>query len=230
MAKEHSNVRLGFWCLTQMGSLYFTGTLLLGVATAAGLAAALLFQPLFDKGLIGRDGSVLLSIVALQLALMLSRILLTRGALDLLARAGARLGQRLALRLYEHLQRQSVRYFLETKQADLLQLMRGDIALIDDSVGQLSGWVVIGAFEAIGMLVVIVLWQPAMALVSSDRTGYGYGHNRHGRAALQQGARLRDRGQRRHHRTYLEYIRRIGRAAPGDDGETLADGPHGRAR
>ncbi len=87
MAKEHSNVRLGFWCLTQMGSLYFTGTLLLGVATAAGLAAALLFQPLFDKGLIGRDGSVLLSIVALQLALMLSRILLTRGALDLLARA-----------------------------------------------------------------------------------------------------------------------------------------------
>ena len=166
MGNERSNVRLGFWCLTQMRAFYFSGTLLLAAATATGLGASLLFQPLFDRGLIGRDGAVLISIVTLQLALILLRIVLTKGALDMLARAGARLGQRLAMRLYKHLQRRSLQYFLETKQADLLQLMRGDIALIDDSVGQLSGWVVIGAFEAIGMLVVIVLWQPAMALVS----------------------------------------------------------------
>lgn len=138
---------------------------MLGLATITGIAAALLFQPLFDRGLIGGDGAILVSVVGAQLLLMLARIVLTGGALDLLARAGAKLGARLALRLYQHLQHNSLRYFLATQQANQLQLLRSDIVLIEQSVGQLAGWVVIGAFEAVGMLVVIVAWQPLMALI-----------------------------------------------------------------
>lgn len=163
--KERSNVRLGRWCLRQIGWLFAAGTTMLALATAVGIAAALLFQPLFDQGLIGRNGGILLSVIGLQVGLMLLRILLTGTALDLFARAGARLGKRLTLRLYEHLQRHSLRYFLEKKQADLLQLLRADVSLIEESLGILTGWVVIGSFQAIGMLVVIVFWQPLMALV-----------------------------------------------------------------
>jgi ABC-type bacteriocin/lantibiotic exporter with double-glycine peptidase domain len=165
MMNGRANVQLGRWCLGQIGWLFPAGTAMLAFATVVGIAAALLFQPLFDQGLIGRNGGILVSVIGLQLGLMLLRILLTSSALDLLARAGARLGELLTLRLYEHLQQHSLQYFLEKKQADLLQLLRADIALIEESLGQVSGWVVIGSFQAVGMLIVIGLWQPLMALV-----------------------------------------------------------------
>ena len=87
--------RLERWCLRQVLSTFVAGSVILLLATIANVAAALLFQPLFDKGVLGHQGSILVPVVSVQLALFLSRGALAGFAFDLFARASARLGQNL---------------------------------------------------------------------------------------------------------------------------------------
>ena len=75
------------------------GVAILLLATTANVLTALLFQPLFDNGVIGKQTSVLVSVVALQMALFVARGALAGFAFDLFARASARLGQRLTFKV-----------------------------------------------------------------------------------------------------------------------------------
>ncbi|MGE5138976.1 MAG: ABC transporter ATP-binding protein [Rudaea sp.] len=135
------------------------------LATIANVTAALLFKPLFDEGVLGQRGSVLIPIVSLQIAFFLARGVLAGFAFDLLARASARLGQNLTLRIFDHIQNHSLSYFLDRPQAKLLQLLRNDVVVIETSLGQTLGQAIIATLQTIVMLVVIVVWEPRLALL-----------------------------------------------------------------
>lgn len=156
---------LSRWCLLQVRWAFVAGSLILLLATIANVAAALLFQPLFDQGVLGQRGSVLIPIVSLQLAFFLARGALAGFAFDLLARASARLGQNLTLRVFDHIQSHSLSYFLDRPQAQLLQLLRNDVVVIEVSLGQVLGQAIIATLQTIVTLLVILAWEPRLALL-----------------------------------------------------------------
>jgi ABC-type multidrug transport system fused ATPase/permease subunit len=135
------------------------------LATVANVAATLLFRPLFDKGVLGHQGSILVPIVALQISLLLARGAVAGIAFDLLTRASARLGQNLTLRIFDHLQRQSLSYFLGRPQAELLQLLRNDVLILEQSLGQLAGQAIIATLQTLVILFVLLAWEPRIALL-----------------------------------------------------------------
>ncbi len=141
------------------------GSLMLLLGTVANVSATLLFEPLFDKGVLGHQGSILVPIVALQMSLLLARGALAGIAFDLLARVSARLGQNITLRIFDHLQRHSLSYFLSRPQAELLQLLRADVVILEQSLGQLAGQAIIATLQTLVILFVMLAWEPRIALL-----------------------------------------------------------------
>lgn len=170
---QPGGIRLTRWCLRQELPTFVAGSIILLLATVANVSTALLFQPLFDKGVLGQQASILIPVVALQMALFLARGALAGFAFDLLARASARLGQNLTLRIFDHLQNHSVSYFLDHPQARFLQLLRNDVVVLELSVGQTLGQAIIATLQTIVTLVVIVVWEPRLALLCIVGLGAG---------------------------------------------------------
>ena len=110
-ASQQDGIRLTRWCLRQELPTFVAGSIILLLATVANVSTALLFQPLFDKGVLGQQVSILIPVMALQMALFLARGALAGFAFDLLARASARLGQNLTLRIFDHIQNHSAFVF-----------------------------------------------------------------------------------------------------------------------
>jgi ABC-type bacteriocin/lantibiotic exporter with double-glycine peptidase domain len=158
-------VRLSSWCLRQVLPTFVGGSAMLLLATVANVSAAMLFQPLLDKGVLGHEGSVLIPVVALQVFLLLARGVLAGIAFDLLARVSARLGQNLTLRIFDHLQQHSLSYFLDRPQAELLQLLRNDVVALELTLGQTAGQAIIATLQTLVTLLVIVAWEPRLALL-----------------------------------------------------------------
>jgi ABC-type multidrug transport system fused ATPase/permease subunit len=158
-------MRLSLWRLPRLAPALLVGSLILALATIANVCATLLFQPLFDNGVLGHDSAVLIPIVALQMALLIARGALAGVAFDLLARASARLGENLTLKIFDHLRRQSLSYFLGRPQADLLQLLRNDVTILEHGLGQFVGQAIVATFQTVAILVVMLVWQPLLALL-----------------------------------------------------------------
>ncbi len=159
------NGSLTRWCLGQELPTFVAGLIILLLATIANVLTALLFQPLFDNGVLGKQASVLVPVVALQMALFIIRGALAGFAFDLLARASARLGQTLTLRIFDHIQTHSYSYFLDHPQARLLQLLRNDVLVLEVSIGQTLGQAIVATLQTILALLVIFLWDPRLALL-----------------------------------------------------------------
>src|ERR1700692_2568890 len=160
-----SNASLAGWCLRKELPTFVAGLAILLLATIANVLTALLFQPLFDNGVLGKQTSVLISVVALQMALFVARGALAGFAFDLFARASARLGQRLTLRVFDHIQTHSYSYFIDHPQSRLLQLLRNDVLVLEVSIGQTLGQAIVATLQTILALVVIFLWDPRLALL-----------------------------------------------------------------
>lgn len=152
---------------------FLGGAILLLLATIATVSATLLFQPLFDRGVLDGEGAILVPTVLLQMALLLARGVLAGLAFDWLARASARLGRDLTLRIYDHLQRHSLSYFLDRSQADLLQVMRSDVLILETTLGQTVGQALIATLQTVIGLLVILIWEPRLALLCI--VGFGAG-------------------------------------------------------
>ena len=159
------NAGLTSWCLRQELPTFVAGLTILLLATIANVLTALLFQPLFDNGVLGKQTSVLVSVVALQTALFVTRGALAGFAFDLFARASARLGQRLTLRVFDHIQTHSYSYFIDHPQSRLLQLLRNDVLVLEVSIGQTLGQAIVATLQTILALLVIFLWDPRLALL-----------------------------------------------------------------
>ncbi|HEV7445886.1 MAG TPA: ABC transporter ATP-binding protein, partial [Steroidobacteraceae bacterium] len=137
------------------------------------MAAALLFEPLFDKGVLGQHGSILFPVMALQMALFLARGALAAIAFDLFARSSARLGQHLTLRVFDHLQSHSLAYFLDHPQARLLQLLRNDVVVLEVGLGQTLGQAIIATLQTVLTLAILAVWEPRLALLCVVGLGLG---------------------------------------------------------
>ena len=159
------NAGLAGWCLRQELPTFVAGLAILLLATIANVLTALLFQPLFDNGVLGKQTSVLVSVVALQMALFVTRGALAGFAFDLFARASARLGQRLTLRVFDHIRTHSYSYFIDHPQSRLLQLLRNDVLVLELSIGQTLGQAIVATLQTILALLVIFLWDPRLALL-----------------------------------------------------------------
>jgi ABC-type multidrug transport system fused ATPase/permease subunit len=166
-------IHLSSWCLRQILPALIMGSALLLLATSANVSAALLFQPLFDRGVLGEKSSILISVIGLQIGLFLARGILAGFAFDLFARASARIGQNLTLKLFDHLQIHSLSYFLDHPQARLLQLLRNDVVVIEVNLGQTLGQGIIATLQTVLTLVVIVMWEPRLALLCVVGLGVG---------------------------------------------------------
>jgi ABC-type multidrug transport system fused ATPase/permease subunit len=169
----HDGVRLIAWCLRPALPSFIAGVTMLLLATIATVSATLLFQPLFDWGVLGREGAILIPIVLVQMALLLTRGLLAGIAFDWLARASARLGHDLTLRIFDHLQRHSLSYFLDRSQADLLQLLRNDVLILETTLGQTVGQALIATLQTVIGLLVILVWEPRLAILCIVGLGAG---------------------------------------------------------
>ena len=174
---EHQNWgnrdRLSKWCLRQVLPVFVGGSIMLLLATAATVSATLLFQPLFDEGVLGKRGSILLPTVALQMALLLARGALAGIAFDLFARVSARLGQALTMKIFDHIQHHSFAYFLNRPQAELLQILRNDVAVLELNLGQIVGQATVATLQTLGAFLVLLLWEPRLALLCLVGLGAG---------------------------------------------------------
>jgi ABC-type bacteriocin/lantibiotic exporter with double-glycine peptidase domain len=169
----HAGARLSTWCIRQVLPTFIVGCLMLLLATLATVCGTLLFQPLFDKGILERQGSILMPLVVLQVALFLTRGALAGVAFDVLTRASARLGQSLTLRIFDHFQKQPLSFFIDRPQADLLQVLRNDIAVLELNFGQTLGQAIIATLQSIAAILVILIWEPVLALLCVAGLGSG---------------------------------------------------------
>lgn len=161
------------WCLRPALPRFVAGVVALLLSTIATVSATLLFQPLFDQGVLGKQGTILIPIVLVQMALLLARGLLAGMAFDWLTRASARLGYDLTQAIFEHLRRHSLPYFLARSQADLLQLLRNDVLTLETTLGQTVGQALIATLQTVIALLVILLWEPRLALLCILGLGTG---------------------------------------------------------
>ena len=164
-ASRPGHAGLTHWCLRQEWPTFVAGLMILLLASIANVLTALLFQPLFDNGVLGKQTSVLVSVVALQMALFVARGALAGFAFDLFTRASARLGQRLTLKIFDHIQTHSYLYFIDHPQSRLLQLLRNDVLVLEVSAGQTLGQAIVATLQTILALLVIFLWDPRLALL-----------------------------------------------------------------
>jgi ABC-type bacteriocin/lantibiotic exporter with double-glycine peptidase domain len=163
--KIGSLLSLRKWCFKEAFPSILGGSSLLVLATIANISATLLFRPLFDKGLAVREGEVLIRIMALQLSLLLVRSVLAGFAFDVFARVGARLGQRLTLMVFDHLLDHPLSYFLARPQAELLQVLRNDVLIVEQSFAQLIGQAIIATSQTLVIILVLLIWEPRIALL-----------------------------------------------------------------
>jgi len=135
---------------------------LLTLAAGLGAAGLLLFAPLFDRGVIPGNFPLILSILLVQLACLLAKGALGAGAFHLFSAYGADLAATLTLRVYHHLQRQSFTYQLDKGQSELLQLLRGDTAIIEGGFSQLAGQALVAGLQILIVLALLLAWYPGL--------------------------------------------------------------------
>jgi ABC-type bacteriocin/lantibiotic exporter with double-glycine peptidase domain len=146
--------------MRQILPTFLPAFLLLLVATAANVAVALLFQPLFDQGVLARQPSIAVAVVVLQAALAVARAAMAGAAFDLFARAGARIGQDLTLMVFDRITRHSLRYFLDHPQQHLLQILRNDVLVLELNVSQVLAQAIIATLQTV---LTLFLWEPRLA-------------------------------------------------------------------
>jgi ABC-type bacteriocin/lantibiotic exporter with double-glycine peptidase domain len=151
------------WCVRQILPTFLPAFLLLLLATAANVAVALLFQPLFDQGVLARQASIAVAVVVLQAALAVARAMMAGAAFDLFARTGARIGQDLTLMVFDRITRHSLRYFLDHPQQHLLQILRNDVLVLELNVGQVLAQATIATLQTVLILAALFLWEPRLA-------------------------------------------------------------------
>ena len=154
---------LAAWCVRQILPTFLPAFLLLFLATAANVAVGLLFEPLFDQGVLARQPSIAVAVVVLQAALAVARATMAGAAFDLFARAGARIGQDLTLMVFDRITRHSLRYFLDHPQQHLLQILRNDVLVLELNVGQVLAQATIATLQTVLILAALFLWEPRLA-------------------------------------------------------------------
>ena len=112
---------------------------MLAGSAATGIAASVLLAPLFDRAIIPGRMTLLLGILAAQLGCLLAKAGLAAAAAQLYAYHGAEVASQLTLGMYQHLRRQSLRYYQDRGVSEVFQLLRGDVAILEGGFSNLAG-------------------------------------------------------------------------------------------
>jgi len=162
------------WCFLRSPWQLAGNLTLLSLSAALGIGALLLFAPLFDRGIIPGNFWIAASILLLQLFCFLAGGGLAAVSFHLFSSYGANLAGALTLRIYEHLQKQAFISQLHRGQSELLQLLRGDIAIIEASFSQLLGQGFVAALQVLVVLGLMLAWHlPLFLLGLAGLSGMG---------------------------------------------------------
>ncbi len=170
----HMGADLALWCLRRSPGRLLGATGLLVLAAALGVASLWLFAPLFDRGVIPGNISVIVSILLLQLCFSLAQGACSVTAFHLYSVYGADLAAGLTLRLYRHLEGQSFTSQLSKGQGETLQLLRGDTAVLEGGFSQATGQGLVAAVQILIVLAFMLAWYPSLFLLAlAGLTGMG---------------------------------------------------------
>lgn len=141
-------------------------TVLLVAQTILSLLPSLLSRRLFDQGLLAGDYAVFRRVLLLQGACFAAGLALSAACLLAYARIGADITSRLGRRVFRHLQSLPFRYFVETKPAEYLQRLNGDVSGLQDAWGPELGQTLIAVLQILIAVPVMLFWDWRLALVS----------------------------------------------------------------
>ena len=77
------------------------------------------------------------------------------------------------MKIFDHIQHHSLAYFLHRPQAELLQLLRNDVAVLELNLGQIVGQATVATLQTLAAFLVILLWEPRLALLCVIGLGAG---------------------------------------------------------
>ena len=158
-------VRQLYRLLTPYRRTIYAGLACLVLSVGAELAPPIVWKYVIDVGLVRRDWTYILWMLALLVALLAAQQLLSAVRGVLLERAGQQLTLDLRVRLYQKLQRQSAAYFAERRTGDLLARLTADVEGVQEVVVRGTDSVIANALRVV-LVASIFLWlQPILGLL-----------------------------------------------------------------
>jgi ABC-type multidrug transport system fused ATPase/permease subunit len=146
-----------------------------GVLTAADLAKPWPLAIVIDHLVTGRQAPFELSAADVRLLALVAGLVLVIALAEAAAQyvsdlwlqqAGERISHELRVRLYDHLQRLSLGFHQRRPKGDLLTRVTGDVNAMGDMFAQQLGAIAQAVMLATGMVIVLLIIDPPLALVS----------------------------------------------------------------
>ncbi len=140
------------------------GLLLIAVVSALGLVPALMMKQIFDAALPARDARLLLVFAAIWVGSQAVAALLGMMQQVLADRIAHALMYDIRTELYGRLQRQSLRFFSQTRAGEIISRMSNDVAAVQQTVRYSTVAILTALLTALTTIALMVVLHPGMAL------------------------------------------------------------------
>ncbi|MEK7288358.1 MAG: ABC transporter ATP-binding protein [Elusimicrobiota bacterium] len=148
------------------GNLFFLATAILLIETALGIAASSLARPLFDEAILKGDVRHLFSILSKQGLLYLIATALGFARSTLYTVIGARVVRAITFELYGNLQRQSLRFFINTKLSEIHQRLYSDAQTLEGAFSHTLGGTMVSSVKILAVGTFMLYWNPTLTLAA----------------------------------------------------------------
>jgi subfamily B ATP-binding cassette protein MsbA len=146
------------------GLTLFLAVLSMGLAALSTAGMAWLIKPLLDHVFFERDHSLLNSLTLLTLAVYASTGVFAFFQSYFMNKVGYTIVNDIRVALYAHVERQSQAFFHAHPSGELISRVVNDVSLVQSSVTQVVTGLVLDVCKVIGLLTVLVLRDPFLAL------------------------------------------------------------------
>ncbi len=148
--------------LPQVGA----GLLLIGAVSVLGLVPALMMKEIFDAALPARNAQLLLVFAAIWVGSQAVAALLGMMQQVLADRIAHALMYDIRTQLYDRLQRQSLRFFSQTRAGEIISRMSNDVATVQQTVRYSTVTILTALMTALTTIALMVALHPGMALAA----------------------------------------------------------------
>jgi ATP-binding cassette, subfamily B, bacterial len=138
----------------------------MGVTAGGNLLPPLLAREIIDRALPNRDGTLLVGLVAAAVLVGLLTRLVNVGRAALTVRIGQGVMFDLRNELYRHLQRQSLRFFTQTRTGEVMSRVNNDVAGVESVVSNTPNNIVNNVITALATTVLMLALNWQLALVA----------------------------------------------------------------
>ncbi|MCF7934981.1 MAG: ABC transporter ATP-binding protein/permease [Synergistales bacterium] len=136
------------------------------LASVCGILPPWILKNVVDEVLIGKDLAVLNMLAVAMVVLYFLKALFTFGQRYLMTWAGQRVILDLRVRLYDHVQRMSLRYINGRRVGELISRVTNDVNVLQDVVTRVAVELVVQCVTVVGMLGFLVYINWKLALVA----------------------------------------------------------------